>query len=219
MVDEEEYINRYFLKQYPQKILATFGSLRYYSQIAKYYAVDLTSVSSKREIYNEIITTKWKEQWTDDIRYMQDMGRMRNTYIQMPFYDIKLARFAASIPFDYATTFIKGKSGFGNKTMSINKIILREAYKDKLNDDVFFRNKAVSNTSYLLINGAMRKQIEIVFREDMQKNKNSFIKNYGYENLYAIFLNKTEFTRSDNSVILKIHYLACLCVYNENILS
>src|SRR5690606_35400260 len=98
---------------------------------------------NKRHLYNEIVRIIWGEQYTDDIRYMQDMARISSTYIAMPFYDKQLSEFSSSIPFEYASMFEQGKDTFTHSNVRVNKIILREAYKDKLNPDVLYRKKAV----------------------------------------------------------------------------
>jgi hypothetical protein len=213
----DEYIKKYFYGLYPAKLAADSSPMKNFDIILKYYDIDLSGVLSKREIYNRIVAIKWTEQYTDDIRYMQDMAKIAGTYIQMPFYDLDFARFAASVPFDFASEFVKGKDGYGGKTKSINKIILREVYKDKLSDEVFFRHKAVSMTLHQFFNGGVfRNIISDIFKDDIG-SKNSFVKNYGYMDIYKKFINTEEFGQNQHSLMLKIYYLACLCVYNENI--
>jgi asparagine synthase (glutamine-hydrolysing) len=218
ILDIDDYINKYIFGLYPERDIVNCAPMTNYASIKKYYNIDFFGVLSKREIYNRIVAIKWGEQYTDDIRYMQDMAKCNNTYIQMPFYDIEFARFASSVPFDFATKFVLGKNSYGKSVSYVNKILLREAYKDKLNDDVFSRRKAVSLTLHLIINGAMRNIIRDILNNDIMREKDSFIKKYGYENIYERFINTTEFMQSEYVFMLKVYYLACLCIYYENLL-
>lgn len=218
-LDCEKYIYNYFLKLNHNKINTDFHKMENFNLIKEYYHINLNNIKSPRELYNEIIKIKWGEQYTDDIRYMQDMAKATNTYIQMPFYAPELAEFSSSIPFNFATKFIKGKKEFSDKTVRVNKVLLRNAFKDKLNEDVFSRKKAVSTTNHLLFNGTLGLYIKRAIKEDLLlPNDKSFIKRYGYDkalgdNLYVDF-----FKQKDYAMIIKLYYLSTLCIYNKFLL-
>jgi|SRR5690554_272594 len=176
------------------------------------------NITNKRHLYNEIVRIKWGEQYTDDIRYMQDMARISSTYIAMPFYDKQLSEFSSSIPFEYASMFEQGKDTFTNSNVRVNKIILREAYKDKLNPDVLYRKKAVSITNFLLFEGSIGKNVYKIIKNDLNSN-HSFIKHYGLEKLVLPFQSKKNgWEIEDQNYLMKIYYISTLCVYFKNIL-
>lgn len=177
------------------------------------------NIKNKRQLYNEIVKIKWAEQYTDDIRYMQDLARVSSTYITMPFYDKNLSEFSSSIPFSYASKFRSGTDTFTNSKVKVNKLILREAYKDKLNEDVLYRKKAVSITNFLLFEGALGDNIYEVINDDINSNK-SFIKQYGLEDFIRKYHNNPKGrVISDQNYLMKIYYIGTLCVYFKHIIN
>ena len=87
-----------------------------------------------------------------------------------------------------ATKFFSGRTGFTGKRQKINKYVLRKAFQDELNEQTQKRAKAVSNTVYLLFNGALRPIISKTLSDDL-KMDTSFIREYQYEQMAARFLN------------------------------
>lgn len=175
------------------------------------------NITNKRHLYNEIVKIKWAEQYTDDIRYMQDLASLSSTYIAMPFYDKQLSEFSSSIPFDYASMFKYGKDAYSNTNVKVNKIILREAFKDKLNEEVLYRKKAVSVTNFLLFEGSVGKNISTIIKQDLSSNE-SFIKSYRIEKIVEKFCNHSKgWNIADQNYLMKIYYIGTLCLYFKNL--
>lgn len=214
ILSKEQYIENYIFRL--EK--ARFSNLPNdsYEEIKKLIAVDFTNVDSKRQMYNEIVKIKWKEQYTDDIRYIQDMSNLNNTYTCLPFYDMELSKFSSSIPFKYASYFIKGTDRFSSEEVNVNKYVLREAYKDVLNEEVLYRKKAVSMTNFLLFQGGLGKVIKKVIEIDVA-SKDSFTKANGLFDFVQPILEKESWKLEDQTYLLTVYYIACLCVYNKHV--
>lgn len=174
------------------------------------------NITNKRQLYNEIVRIKWGQQYTDDIRYMQDLARISSTYIAMPFYDKHLSEFSSSIPFEYASMFEQGKDTFTNSNVKVNKIILRQAYKDKLNPEVLYRKKAVSVTNFLLFEGSVGENVRKIIDYDVSSN-NSFVNHYGLKEFVLPFQSKKNgWQIEDQNYLMKVYYISTLCVYFKN---
>ena len=183
--------------------------------IAREFDIDYSRIKNKRQLYNEIVKVKWRQQYTDDIRYLQDMARMNNAIIAMPFYDYKLAQFSSSIPFHWATKYVSGSDKFSEEPVKVNKFVLREAYKDKLPESVLYRKKAVSPTLALFFNGPLGSVVRKVVEQDL-KESSSFIKNFGYTTFAHKYLSRTVWQVRDQEFLNKVYYMAALCVYHKN---
>jgi asparagine synthetase B (glutamine-hydrolysing) len=215
--DTDTYIRRYFFKLDRDVIRSMNLPDTWYETIRSRLAIDTDGITGSRQLYNEIVRLKWQEQYTDDIRYMQDMARLNATYVAMPFYDYELARFSSSIPFRQAAKFLLGRGRFSRSKMLIRKRLLRRAYRDRLTDVVYYRKKAVSNTIHILFNGALGDTVRDVIERDMD-DPASFIAAYRLEALVARFLTNRVWRMTDDTYLLKIYYLAALCIYNRRIL-
>jgi len=115
--------------------------------------------SNPRQLYNKIVELNWRKQYMFDIEYMVGTSRAFGFDCVMPFYDKELAQFSANIDFKSATKFTKGRAGHSNKTVGVNKFVLREAYKGELDDSLIYRDKAVCPTTYMFFNGALKPQL------------------------------------------------------------
>lgn len=117
------------------------------------------SFSNPRQLYNKIVELNWRKQYMFDIEYMVGSSRAFGFDCVMPFYDKELAQFSANIDFKSATKITKGRAGHSNKTVGVNKFVLREAYKGELDDSLIYRDKAVCPTTYMFFNGALKPQL------------------------------------------------------------
>ena len=95
--------------------------------------------------------------------------------------------------------------------------MLRQSLKDKMNDDVYYRAKAVSSSMYLLFNGVLGDLV----REELKKDllfDNSFIKQFKLNAFIDQFLNTSEFEVGDEGYLLKVYQLGMLAIYNRTVL-
>lgn len=210
----KDYIEKYILefkqKMEGSRVEEEIKSLKTFYELPK-------TIKSKRHLYNEIIKIKWKEQYTDDIKYMQDIARVSSTYMAMPFYDKQFSEFCSSIPFEYVSKFENGTDTFSNSKVRVNKVVLREAFKDKLNKEVLYRKKAVSETNFLLFEGNLGENIYKTIEKDLN-SKESFIKQYKLESFISPYYDKEQkWTINDQNYLMKIYYIGTLCVYFRNI--
>ncbi|MFT4762122.1 MAG: hypothetical protein ACI9XO_004498, partial [Paraglaciecola sp.] len=201
--DLKKYVQKFYLKLDKEEMAKKGIPTDYYNQFQKHFDFDLDKIETPRALYNKLVELKWQEQYTFDMRYLQDVARVNNTYIAMPFYDKKLAEYSSSIPFDLATKAMKGRSRFGKTSRIIYKYVLRQAFRDKLNDLVFYRAKAVSETLHQLFNGALGAKVRMLLRDDL-KAQDSFIKSFKLENYVKRFLNKSTFKMSDYDLLARV---------------
>ena len=213
-LSKEEYIENYLFRLEKSR----FEDLpnENYEAIKEILAVDYKGIKNKRQMYNEIVKIKWKEQYTDDIRYIQDMSWLNNTYTCLPFYDMEMSEFSSSIPFKYASLFIKGTDRFSSEEVNVNKYVLREAYSDVLNEEVLYRKKAVSMTNFLLFQGGLGRVVKKVVEQDLA-SKESFIKSQGIENFVTPMVKNDKWQLDDQTYLLTVYYIATMCIYHKNI--
>ena len=210
----EGYISEYIFKNIKSALMEFDDSFDY--KIDQMFSIDVRNVKNKRHLYNEIVKIRWQLQYTDDIRYLQDMARMNNTHIALPFYDLELSTFASSIPYHWATKYTRGKDKFSEANVRVNKFILREAFKDKIPASVLYRKKAVSPTIHLFFNGPIGKIVQNIIKSDLQ-NVNSFIKSFGYHFMAQKFLSQNEWSFRDQEFLTKVYYMAAMCIYYKRI--
>jgi len=190
---------------------------KHLNTIINNYNFSLKGIKSKRSLYNAIVSKKWIEQYVNDMRYMIDMVNIQGGKLAMPFYDMDLARFSATIPFDLSIKNMKGKSQFNDKNSTIHKYVLREALVDKIDQKTYLRSKAVSRTGHIMFNQGLDNILKEIIKEDLVSS-NSFIKNFELERFLERFLkNKNNWIMTDDKYLLKIYYVACLIVYNNRL--
>ena len=213
----EQYISKYYFNL-DHKKFDTYGfPTEIYHELESYFKLDYTNIKSPRALYNKIVELKWSEQYINDIRYLQDIAKLNTTYIAMPFYLEPIAQFSAGIPFKLSIKTMMGRGRFSNKKRLVKKYMLRQSLKDKMNDDVYYRAKAVSSSMYLVFNGVLGDLV----REELQKDlliENSFINQFKLNAFIDKFLNTTEFKVSDEGYLLKVYQLGMLAVYNRTVL-
>jgi len=118
-----------------------------------------------RTLYNSIVEMAWSWQYDDDIAYMSNNIEHYGFNSSMPFYDIELSEFAASLPMDLALKRTKGMSGYGYKSKRVNKYLLRVAYQNDLPEEIIYRDKAVAVTNHIYLNTVMKSYISDLFQE------------------------------------------------------
>ncbi len=111
--------------------------------------------NSLRQHFNNICDIASDFQHTDDIACMTGTIESLNSQCSMPFFDVELCEYSASLPMAYALKKTKGREGHGKKTKHVDKFVLRKAYASELSDDLIYRDKAVCHTNHLYLNGFM----------------------------------------------------------------
>lgn len=212
----ENYLNQFFFKLNKDAVEKSGLPTDYYDTFSKYYKIDLSKITTARGLYNKLAELKWKEQYVYDMRYLQDLGRINNTYVAMPFYSKEYAEFTSSIPFNLATRPMMGRSRFGKTRRIIYKYVLRHAFRDKLNDLCFYRAKAVSQTLHQLFNGALGTTVRELLIRDLQE-KNSFIKMFKLEDYIQKFLDRDTFKMGDDALMMTSYYISTLTVWHKHV--
>lgn len=207
----DHYLQR-FLFQVDQ---ARWRALGIDDASARRFATSIEVVSSNarntRHLYNLIVAAKWRTQYTDDMRYLQDLGRLNGTNVALPFYDIKLARMSSSLPMAQTTQFIQGHGKFDRKKTAVNKALLREAFRAELPEDLLLRAKAVSNTQHLLYSGVMGRKIRAILERDLQRGTRSIIRQLNVEPFVRRFLSMTEFASNEEAFLTRIYWITAMC--------
>lgn len=217
ITNTHKYVLKYYFKQ-DKNYYKNLGLPElFYNTASKNYSIDLKKIYTERELYNYIVSVKWKEQYVNDIRYMIDMVKDEGGRLAMPFYNISLANFSATIPFKLANKSIIGKSSFSEEKVTVNKFVLREALKNKINDKTYYRAKAVSSTFHIIFNQGLTKLLRLVIANDL-KHPQSVIVNLNLQSFIDFFYTKTTpFEIEDGSYLLKIHDLCCVIIYAEEV--
>ena len=213
----EYYILKYFFGCDRQSLRSMGIPLHHWDSLGKHLHIDFNRIANARQLYNEIVKIKYREQYTDQIRYIQSLARVCGTYIALPFHNATLAEYCSSIPFDQATQFGVGQERYSKQKTIINKLLLRRAFRDKLNDKVYYRKKAVSSSLHLLFNGVLGDFIGGIVRDDLSA-PNSFLKKYRLERLVERFCCENDWTAEDENYLYRVYYMAMLCIYNKHIL-
>ncbi len=217
LFNTKAYVNLVYFKV-DKTIISTYKlPTEYFSETKKAYNISLEKVLNKRLLYNTIVSKKWVEQYVNDMRYMIDMVNSQGGKLAMPFYDMDLAKYSATIPFDLSVKTMKGKAQFSDTTSTVNKYVLREALIDKIDKKTYLRSKAVSRTGHLIFNQGLDKILTKILQEDINSNT-SLVKEYKLEKFAFKFLNyKKEWEMEDDKYLLKVYYLVCLIVYKNEI--
>jgi hypothetical protein len=216
LFDIESYINLVYFKVDKAQIASYKLPLEFYDKCIKKYDFSTKNIENKRSLYNEIVSKKWVEQYVNDIRYMVDMVKNQGGKLAMPFYDMDLAKFSASIPFDLAIKTMEGESQFDDKKSIVKKYVLRESLKDKIDQKTFLRSKAVSQTEHITFNQGLGDVLKDIINKDLLVKK-SFIKKYKFKEFIKRFLdNENSWGISDEKYLLKVYYLATLIIYYQN---
>lgn len=216
--DINSYIRKYHLKHSERKAQKIGLNTENYELYLSNFNLNFENFQSKRDLYNQIVAVRWQQQYISDIRYMQDLARINNTYIAMPFYDASLAEFSSGIPYDIATKIFVGQAEHSSKKTLINKYILREAVRDKIPDLIYYRHKGGSQTCHLMYNGVLGKKVRSVLFEDME-SESSVIKKYKLYDFVNAFLNQKKWELNSEDITLTAHYICSLCIYNKLILN
>lgn len=217
IADLKSYVDKFYLKLDKDKMEQKGIPTDYYEAFQEYFDFDISKIKSKRGLYNKLVEKKWKEQYIFDIRYLQDVARMNNTYIAMPFYNPHIASFSSSIPFDLATKKMLGRSRFGETSAIIYKYVLRHAFRDKLTDMCFYRAKAVSETTHQMNNGVMGQKIKKIIFRDLSLS-NSFIKSFHLTEYVKRYLETSEWGLREDDYLGTVYYIAALCIYHYRVI-
>lgn len=214
--DLDEYLPRFFFKLNPESLRQDGYSDAMIREAQARLDVPWRTATSQRQLYNQIVAAKWGEQYTDDMRYLQDVARINHTHIALPFYDINLARFSSSLPFDQASRFMDGQSKFDSRQKTkVNKYLLREAFKEDMNQDLYLRAKAVSRSQHLLFSGTLGKRIRTVLTSDLGRGSESISGQLGLGALVERFLSAGHYIPEDEVFLTKIYWLSVLSTLGQ----
>jgi len=216
--DFRAYILKYIFGCDPAWLRSIGVPMHHWDRVLAALEIDLDRIDNPRRLYNEIVRVKYREQYTDQIRYIQSLARLCGTYIALPFHDVDLAAFCSSIPFDQATRFTIGRQGYSLRRTVITKLLLRRAFRDKLSGRVYFRKKAVSSSLHILFNSSLGGHVKAVFDQDLADDQ-SFLRQYGLEKLVQPFRGGRVWRKEDEKYLYRVYYAAALCVYNQHILN
>jgi len=219
LFNTKAYINLVYFKVDKAMMRSYNYPMDYFDEVTKDYNISLKGIKDKRSLYNTIVSKKWIEQYVNDMRYMIDMVNNQGGKLAMPFYDMELAKFSATIPFELSIKSMKGKAQYGNKSSIIHKYVLRESLKDKIDEKTYLRSKAVSRTGHIMFKQSLDKVLKTIIKEDLESQK-SFVKEYKLEGFIDRFLktNKENWIMTDDKYLLKVYYIATTIVYQQKIL-
>jgi len=215
-MDLDQYLPRFFFKLNREKLRASGFNEQMIEEAHARVRVPWTEARNHRHLYNMIVAAKWGEQYTDDMRYLQDLAFANGTYMALPFYDIKLARMSSALPFEQASRFMIGRGKFGNERVVINKAMLRETFKKELNEELYLRAKAVSSSQYLLFSGTLGKVITRLLKDDRARGAASIATALGLDQLVTHFLSLTQYRPDDEVFLTKVYWLGVLTLIGRN---
>lgn len=172
--------------------------------------IESSHARSSRHLYNMIVAAKWRTQYTDDMRYLQDLGRLNGTHVALPFYDIELARLSSTLPMAQATKFIRGFGKFDRQRTRVNKALLREAFRAELPEALLLRAKAVSNTQHLLYSGVMGRKIRAILAADLGAGGLSVVRQLGAEQFVRRFMVMSEFAPEEETFLTRIFWITAM---------
>jgi asparagine synthetase B (glutamine-hydrolysing) len=209
--DLDRYLKRFQFNvdpmQWPSIGVDATNALSFVSKIS----IESAKAHNKRHLYNMVVAQRWQSQYTDDMRYLQDVGRLNGTHVALPFYDIELARFSSTLPMAQANQFMTGHGKFEQKPTIVNKYLLRKAFSSELPDRLMLRAKAVSNTQHLLYSGIMGRKIRAIIERDSKRGHSSIVSQLGLAPLVRRFLTMTEFAPAEEAFLTRIYRIAAMC--------
>ncbi|WP_299900419.1 asparagine synthase-related protein [uncultured Aquimarina sp.] len=215
----KKYLKLVYFKVDPANLQAYGLPTEGFKDVFEKYDLNLKKIKNKRTLYNKVVSKKWIEQYVNDMRYMIDMVDLQGGKLAMPFYDMNLANFSATIPFNLSIKTMKGKSQFGDENSVINKYVLREALVDKIDKKTYLRSKAVSRTGHLIFNQGLDIILRSIIKQDIGTS-DSFVKEYKLESFLKRFLtNEDEWIMTDDKYLLKVYYTCCLICYQNHLKS
>lgn len=179
-------------------------------QYAERVAIDCASVHNTRDLYNRIVARRWPTQYTDDMRYLQDLGRLNRTHVALPFYDIDLARLSSGLPMAQTTRFVTGQGKYDARRTRVNKALLRDAFRSELPADLLMRAKAVSNTHHLLYSGVMGQKIRAILAADLARGAEAIVRRLQVTDYVSKFMAMTEYRSEDEKFLSQVFRIAAL---------
>lgn len=219
IANTKEYLLRFYFKRDYDYIKKLGIPRSFFEAAAKSYQLNLKNIFNQRALYNYVVSVKWREQYVNDIRYMIDMVKQEGGRLAMPFYNRRLAFFSSSIPFNLSTRFIEGKGAFGEKKVAINKFVLRESLRDKIDDKTYYRGKGAPNTFHIVFNQGLSRILSDILKRDL-KREDSLIQRLDLQSFVAPFLERKDAFKEEEggySYLIKIYHLSCLIVYASEV--
>lgn len=215
--DLDRYIKRFLLQIDEDRIRALGIEDVNAARYARSVAVDSAIARNTRHLYNLIVASRWRTQYTDDMRYLQDLGRLNATHVALPFYDIELARLSSGLPMAQTTRFVPGRGKFDMSKSRVNKALLREAFRNDLPEELLMRAKAVSNTQYLLFNGVIGQKIRAIFADDLAKGTDSIVRQLGVSGFVGKFLATNNYVPKDEAFLTRVFRIAAIAQINKRL--
>lgn len=214
--DLDRYLPRFFFKLNPESLVKEGYAVPMIEEALARVQVPWQSAKNHRHLYNLIVEAKWGEQYTDDMRYLQDVAHANSTHIALPFYDIDLARLSSALPFDQTTRFMNGHDKFSTKRMKVNKYLLREAFRNELTEELCLRAKAVSRSQHLMFSGELGKNVRHLLQRDLARGSESITASLGMGALAARFLGAISFRPEDEVFLTKVYWLSVLSLLGRD---
>lgn len=113
-----------------------------------------------RNLWNNIVQLKYRRQHLFDMGCVTEPANRHDVIAQLPFFDKSFTNFSASLNYEKASKFTSGRDSFSGKKVMVNKLTLREAFIDDLDEKFIFRKKAVCRTNYLFFNNSLDPLLE-----------------------------------------------------------
>jgi len=207
------------LERYVRRFLLGIDETRWHSlgiddEHAELYAnsvaIDYPAVRNTRHLYNRIVAQRWRTQYTDDMRYLQDLGRLNATHVALPFYDIELARLSSGLPMDQTSRYVSGHGKFDARRTPVNKALLRDAFRAELPTDLLMRAKAVSNTQHLLYSGVMGRKIRAILAADLARGRDAITQRLGVTEYVNQFMAMTVYKSEHEAFLNRVFRIAAM---------
>jgi asparagine synthetase B (glutamine-hydrolysing) len=218
ILNSNKYLQKYFFKIKADKLKKWHIPLHQLQSVNSLFNFSFKFIKNKRHLYNEIVKMKWHVQYINDMRLLQDFGRINGTYVILPYYDYNFAKFCSSLPYEQVTKLFWGHGKYSEKKQIINKYLLRETVKEQITEKIYYRQKAVSGSNRLMFNGSLGKACKTIIQGDLNR-KDSFINTFNLTKFVEPFLNSKKYDDLEEQYLLKMYYVGALCVYNEKILN
>lgn len=186
------------------------------SELQSACSIDIIHKDSIRGLYNDVVAKRWKKQYTNDIRYMIDMGNRCQSSILLPFYEPDLAWVSSTLPWNLATKRIVGQDKYSQKKVTVDKYLLRKAFENEISDRVLYRAKATSDDAYMMYQGTIKHPILTVCEADIN-DSHSFLKKYGYDVYYKKYIkNDANWSLKYRSLKTALNLACCIILYNNS---
>ena len=99
---------------------------------------------------------------------------------------------------------------FDARRTSVNKALLREAFRAELPNDLLMRAKAVSNTQHLLYSGVMGRKIRAIMAADLARGAEAIVRRLEVTDFINKFMSMTEYRSEDEAFLNRVFRIAAM---------